>query len=94
MGEDGFVNAYHGAQIFKKLIVYILECGYSFGDLQEIYGGEQFDQLKKNDTHEEEAMKTMRARDALEIQSNFMRRVLDGAYGVNAVYISSEMLTT
>ena len=28
----------------------------------------------------------MRARDALEMQSNFMRRVIAGAYGVNAVY--------
>ena len=86
LGEDGFVNAYHGAQVFKKLIIYILECGYSFRDLQEIYGGEQFDQLKRGDTPEEESMKTMRARDALEMQSNFMRRVIAGAYGVNAVY--------
>ena len=73
LGEGGFVNAYHGAQIFKKLIIYILECGYSFKDLQEIYGGEQYDQLKKDDTHEEETMKTLRARDALEAQSDFMR---------------------
>ena len=85
LGEDGFVNAYHGA-LYKKLIVYILECGYSFRDLQEIYGGEQFDQLSRRDTPEEESMKTMRARDALEMQSNFMRRVIAGAYGVNGVY--------
>ena len=28
LGEDGFVNAYHGALIFKKLIIYLLECGW------------------------------------------------------------------
>ena len=28
IGEDGFVNAYHGSLIFKRLVIYILECGY------------------------------------------------------------------
>ena len=28
IGEDGFVNAYHGSLIFKRLVIYILERGY------------------------------------------------------------------
>ena len=26
IGEDGFVNAYHGSLIFKTLVTYLLEC--------------------------------------------------------------------
>ena len=29
IGEDGFVNAYHGSLIFKTLVTYLLECGYT-----------------------------------------------------------------
>ena len=86
IGEQGFVNAYHGSLIFKKLIIYLLECGYGSNDLRDMFGGEQFEGFKKSDTPEEEAKKTLRARDSLEIQATFIRRVLAGAYGVNAVY--------
>ena len=86
IGEQGFVNAYHGSLIFKKLIIYLLECCYGSNDLRDMFGGEQFEGLKKTDTPEEEAKKTLRARDSLEIQATFIRRVLAGAYGVNAVY--------
>ena len=34
LGEEGFVNAYHGSLVFKKLVTYVLECGYAFSDLQ------------------------------------------------------------
>ena len=40
----------------------------------------------KGDAVEEEIRKTLRAREALENQSTFVRRVIAGAYGVNAVY--------
>ena len=86
VGEEGFVNAYYGSLIFKRLIIYVLECGYTTKDLQETYGGEQFEPLKKDDTPEEEIRKTLRACEALEAQSTFVRRVIAGAYGVNAVY--------
>ena len=48
--------------------------------------GEQYEGLRKSDTPEEEAKKTLRARENPEIQSTFVRRVLAGAYGINAVY--------
>ena len=80
------MNAYHGSLIFKKLVIYLLECGYGGIHLRDMFGGEQFEGLKKSDTLEEEAKKTLRAREDLEIQSTFVRRVLAGAYGVNAVY--------
>ena len=85
IGEDGFVHAYHGSLIFKRLVIYILECGYGANDLQDMFGGEQFEGLN---TPEEEAKKTLRARESLEIRSTFIRRVLGEAYGVNAVYFS------
>ena len=68
-------------------MIYLLECGYGGDDLREMFGGEQFEGLRKSDApEEEEAKKTLRARESLEIQSTFIRRVLAGAYGVNAVY--------
>ena len=86
IGEDGFVNAYHGSLIFKTLVTYLLECGYASNDLKEQFGGEQFEGLHQDDTPEEEARKTFRARDSLEMQATFVRRVIAGAFGVNAVY--------
>ena len=86
IGEQGFVNAYHGSLIFKKLVIYLLECGYSASVLQDMFGGDQYEGLRKGDTPEEEAKRTLHARENLEIQSTFVRRVLAGAYGVNAVY--------
>ena len=76
VGEDGFVNAYHGSLVFKKLLIYVLECGYTF-DLA---------QLKKGDTTEEEMRKSATAREALDRQSALVRRIIAGAYKVNAVY--------
>ena len=86
VGEDGFINAYHGSLIFKKLLTYILECGYAFGDLQNIFSEEHIEPLKKDDTTEEETRKSSAAREALDMQSTFVRRVTAGAYKVNAVY--------
>ena len=63
-----------------------MECGYGGDDLRDLFGGEQFEGLRKTDTPEEEAKKTLRARESLEIQATLIRRVLAGAYGVNAVY--------
>ena len=74
IGEDGFVNAYHGSLIFKTLVTYLLECGYISNDLKEKFGGEQFEGLHQDDTSEEEARKTVRARDSLEVQATFVRR--------------------
>ena len=65
--------AYHGSLIFKRLVTYLLECGYTPNDLKEKFGGEQFEGLLQDDTPEEEARKTLRARDSLEMQSAFVR---------------------
>ena len=86
VGEDGFVNAYHGSLVFKKLLIYVLECGYTFDDLQNMFIDENIAQLKKGDTTEEEMRKSATAREALDRQSALVRRVIAGAYRVNAVY--------
>ena len=52
IGEQGFVNAYHGSLIFKRLVIYPLECGYGGDDLRDMFGGEQFEGLRKTDTPE------------------------------------------
>ena len=44
--EQGFVNAYHGSLILKKLVIYLLECGYSASDLQDMFGGD-YEGLRK-----------------------------------------------
>ena len=54
IGEQGFVNAYHGSLIFKKLVIYLLECGYGGDDLREMFGGEQFEGLRKSDARSQE----------------------------------------
>ena len=86
LGEDGFVNAYHGSLIFKKLVTYVLECGYAISDLQSMFGDETIEPLTRADTAEEEMKKSTKARDSLDMQSTFVRRVIAGAYKVNAVY--------
>ena len=86
VGEDGFVSAYHGSLVFKKLLIYVLECGYTFDDLQNMFIDENIEQLKKGDTTEEEMRKSATAREALDRQSALVRRVIAGAYRVNAVY--------
>ena len=86
MGEEGFTNAYHGSLMFKKLVTYILECGYEFSDLQMIFSDENIQPLTRGDTAEEEMRKSTLARNSLDAQSTFIRRVIAGAYQVNAVY--------
>jgi hypothetical protein len=63
-----------------------LECGYTFDDLQNMFIDENIAQLKKGDTTEEEMRKSATAREALDRQSALVRRVIAGAYRVNAVY--------
>ena len=86
LGPDGFTCAYHGSLVFKKLITYVLECGYTYADLQKILGDEAGDILKRGDTAEEEYKKSNHARMQLDEQSHFVRRIIAGAYNVNAVY--------
>ena len=81
------MNAYQGYLIFRRLATYLLECGYTPNDLKEKFGGEQFEGLLQDDTPEEEARKTLRARGSLEMQPTFVRRVNAGAFNVNAVYV-------
>ena len=59
IGEQGFVNAYHGSLIFKKLVIHLLEWGYGGNDLRAMFEGEQFEGLRKSDSPEEEAKKTL-----------------------------------
>ena len=86
LGPDGFTCAYFGSIIYKKLITYILECGYTYADLQKALGDETGDILKKADSAEEERKKSEHARMQLDEQAHFVRRVIAGAYNVNAVY--------
>ena len=86
LGPDGFTCAYYGSLIYKKLITYILECGYSYADLQNALGDGIVESLKIKDTVEEERRKSEEARTKLDDQANFVRRVIAGAYNVNAVY--------
>ena len=86
IGEEGFVNAYYGAIVFKRLVTYTLECGYTFDDLQNLFVDENIAQLTKGDTTEEEMRKAANAREALDRQTTLVRRIIAGAYRVNAVY--------
>ena len=86
IGEEGFVNAYYGAIVFKRLVTYTLECGYTFDDLQNLFVDENIAQLTKGDTTEEEMRKAANAREALDRQTTLVRRIIAGAYKVNAVY--------
>ena len=86
LGPDGFTCAYYGSLIFKKLITYILECGFTYTDLQNALGDGVGDTLRLKDTAEEEKKKSEEARAKLDGQAYFVRRVIAGAYGVNAVY--------
>ena len=86
IGEEGFVNAYYGAVVFKRLVTYTLECGYTFDDLQNLFVDENIAQLAKGDTSREEMRKAANAREALDRQETLVRRIIAGAYKVNAVY--------
>ena len=86
IGEEGFVNAYYGAVVLKRLLIYTLECGYTYDDLQNIFFDEEMEKLSKRDTTMDEMRKTTAARDALDRQDVMVRRIIAGAYRVNAVY--------
>ena len=86
IGEEGFVNAYYGAVVFKRLVTYTLGCGYTFEDLQTLFVDENIAQLAKGDTSREEMRKAANAREALDRQETLVRRIIAGAYRVNAVY--------
>ena len=86
IGEEGFVNAYYGAVVLKRLLVYTLECGYTYEDLQNIFYDEEMEKLSKRDTTRDEMRKTTAAREALDRQDVLVRRIIAGAYRVNAVY--------
>ena len=86
IGEEGFVNAYYGAIVLKRLVVYTLECGYTYEDLLNIFVDEEIEKLAKSDTSRDEMRKATNAREALDRQDNLVRRIIAGAYKVNAVY--------
>ena len=50
IGEEGFVNAYYGAIVFKRPVVYTLECGYTYEDLLNVFVDEEIEKLSKSDT--------------------------------------------
>ena len=70
----------------QKTSVYTLECGYTYDDLQNIFFDEEMEKLSKRDTTMDEMRKTTAARDALDRQDVMVRRIIAGAYRVNAVY--------
>ena len=86
IGEEGFVNAYYGAIVLKRLVVYTLECGYTYEDLLNIFVDEDIEKLAKSDTSIDEMRKAANAREALDRQDTLVRRIIAGAYKVNAVY--------
>ena len=85
-GEEGFVNAYYGAIVLKRLAVYTLECGYTYEDLLNVFVDEEIEKLSKSDTSRDEMRKATNAREALDRQDTLVRRIIAGAYKVNAVY--------
>ena len=86
IGEEGFVNAYYGAIVLKRLVVYTLKCGYTYEDLLNIFVDEDIEKLAKSDTSRDEMRKAANAREALDRQDTLVRRIIAGAYKVNAVY--------
>ena len=86
IGEEGFVNAYYGAIVLKRLVVYTLECGYTYEDLLIVFVDEEIEKLSKSDTSRDEMRKATNAREALDRQDVMVRRIIAGAYKVNAVY--------
>ena len=86
IGEEGFVNAYYGAIVLKRLVVYTLECGCTYEDLLNIFVDEDIEKLAKSDTSIDEMRKAANAREALYRQDTLVRRIIAGAYKVNAVY--------
>ena len=83
LGEDGFIRSYRGSLNSKKLVIYVLECGYyTPDDFREIFSS-RGQRLNPKDTKEDEEA----AHDQMEDQSIFMRRVIAGAFDVNAVYL-------
>ena len=68
IGEEGFVNAYYGAIVLKRLLVYTLECGYTYEDLKNIFDDDEIEKLSKSDTSKDEMRKTTAAREALDRQ--------------------------
>ena len=86
IGEEGFVNAYYGAIALKRLVVYTLECGYTYEDLLNVFVDEEIEKLSKSDTSRDEMRKATNAREALDRQDTLVRRIIAGAYKVNAVY--------
>lgn len=82
LGEDGFIRSYRGSLNSKKLVIYVLECGYyTPDDFREIFSS-RGQRLNPKDTKEDEEA----AHDQMEDQSIFMRRVIAGAFDVNGVY--------
>ena len=86
IGEERFVNAYYGAIVLKRLVVYTLECGYTYEDLLNVFVDEEIEKLSKSDTSRDEMRKATNAREALDRQDTLVRRIIAGAYKVNAVY--------
>ena len=86
IGEEGFVNAYYGAIVLKRLVVYTLECGYTYEDLLNVFVDEEIEKLSESDTSRDEMRKATNAREALDRQDVMVRRIIAGAYKVNAVY--------
>ena len=90
IGEEGFVNAYYGAVVLKRLLIYTLECGYTYDDLQNIFFDEEMEKLSKRDTTMDEMRKNTAARDALDRQDVMVRRIIAGAYRVNCCLFLQE----
>ena len=86
IGEEGFVNAYYGAIVLKRLVVYTRDCGYTYEDLLNVFVDEEIEKLSKSDTSRDEMRKATNAREALDRQDTLVRRIIAGAYKVNAVY--------
>ena len=86
IGQEGFVNAYYGAIVLKRLVVYTFECGYTYEDLLNVFVDEEIEKLSKSDTSRDEMRKAINAREALDRQDVMVRRIIAGAYKVNAVY--------
>lgn len=80
MGLSGLIEDH-----FKRLTTHFLECGFTPGDIRERFSAKG-GRVNPKDTKEEEEEKARLAREQMEEQAEFLRRMIARTYNMNAVY--------
>eukprot|EP00435_Cladocopium_sp_Y103_P008068 s733_g2.t1 len=89
IGLDGYILSYYGSSHMKRFVGYIMECGYTPGDLKKHFGKEGSGAIHRKaatETEQEEDMAYKRAVGDMHEQSRMMLRFSAGAFGANAIY--------